>query len=268
MSDLKQEQVRKFEDLFGMYSGYVIDFSNKTFEEFIKESVNVSIYNGHYDYYTCSKANLLRKFIKIESNYRVKKLLNDLLDYWKQKTDDFLKHRESFYECKNILTDLEERTTIENINSLFKFDDNDDFKIISNSIREYIDKDRPELALDRLHTYMIKYMKRICDNHGLKYSKKETLNALLGKFNKWLKSQCFIESSITYKIVGSSIKILEQFNSIRNDKSLAHDNDLLNYNESLLIFNNICNTVAFLNSLEEYIETRIKESNKNGIIYL
>jgi hypothetical protein len=44
MSSLKAIEKRVFEDLFGMASGYVLDFSNNTFAEFFRETANIDIY--------------------------------------------------------------------------------------------------------------------------------------------------------------------------------------------------------------------------------
>ena len=51
-------------------------------------------------------------------------------------------------------------------------------------------------------------------------------------------------------ILKSSISVLDAFNDVRNNRSFAHDNDILNYSESLLIFRNICAVVSFLQELE------------------
>ena len=51
MSDLTSIEKRKLERLFGMGSGYVLDFSNRTFEEFVVETTRREIYaNPQYDY--------------------------------------------------------------------------------------------------------------------------------------------------------------------------------------------------------------------------
>jgi len=56
------------------------------------------------------------------------------------------------------------------------------------------------------------------------------------------------------KILKYSINLIEAFNDIRNNKSLAHDNPILNYQESILIFNNISNTIKFIESIENRIK--------------
>lgn len=44
---------------------------------------------------------------------------------------------------------------------------------------------------------------------------------------------------MTECILKSSISTLEAFNRVRNEQSFAHDNSILNYDESLLIFNHV-----------------------------
>ena len=55
---------------------------------------------------------------------------------------------------------------------------------------------------------------------------------------------------MTERILKSSISTLEAFNDIRNNKSFAHDNPLLNYDEALLIFNHVASVIRFITELE------------------
>lgn len=64
-----------------MATGYVLDFTNRTFEEFIRESTRRNIWDARYEYGSGSKANRLRAFWTKEENELVGKLLNALLDY-------------------------------------------------------------------------------------------------------------------------------------------------------------------------------------------
>jgi hypothetical protein len=54
---------------------------------------------------------------------------------------------------------------------------------------------------------------------------------------KCLKAEGRIDSEMTERILKSSISLLEAFNHVRNHQSFAHDNPVLNYEESRLIFN-------------------------------
>src|SRR5579863_9046884 len=80
MSNLSNLEKRKFEKLLGMSSGYVLDFSNRTFTEFITDSTGLNIYDARYDYGSGSKANRLRKFWQVEKDGVVAKLMEDILD--------------------------------------------------------------------------------------------------------------------------------------------------------------------------------------------
>lgn len=55
MSDLSNSEKRKFERLLDMGSGYVLNFSNRTFEEFFIDNIGRSIYDSRYDYGSGSK---------------------------------------------------------------------------------------------------------------------------------------------------------------------------------------------------------------------
>ncbi len=81
MANLTYVERRKLEQFLGMSSGYVLDFSNRTFAEFVSESTGRNIYDPAYDYGSGSKANRLRAFWQKEENLLVGKLMNDMLDY-------------------------------------------------------------------------------------------------------------------------------------------------------------------------------------------
>lgn len=86
MSSLKIVERQCFEDLFGMSSGYVLDFTNPTFSEFFRESARVDIYSDKYAVNGDSKAKRLRAFISLEPDALVGKVLSDLVEYWRYKT--------------------------------------------------------------------------------------------------------------------------------------------------------------------------------------
>lgn len=72
---------RVLEEFFGMGSGYVLNFSDRTFGEFVHEAVDIEIHSDEYSIHGLSKAKKLRAFWEIESDYLVGRLLNALIDY-------------------------------------------------------------------------------------------------------------------------------------------------------------------------------------------
>jgi hypothetical protein len=111
MSDLTSIEKLKLETLLDMGGGYVLDFSNKTFQEFILENSNIDIYDDKYYFQSGSKANRLRAFWKEESNQIVGRLLESLLEFWRVKRlidKQGIRSEEHslFNECKNIVERL------------------------------------------------------------------------------------------------------------------------------------------------------------------
>lgn len=260
MAELNYKEKFAIEKLFDMPTGYVMDFSNRTFEEFIYDSVKINIYSEKYFYDSGSKANRLRAFIKEEPSYKVGQLISALLDYWHIKAKakeygfDFEKNESIYKECLKVANRLKEETVVEEIEAIKEVEDDKDFNLLAKSIKESIDKDEPEVALDRLHTYLMKFVRQLCTKHQIELKKEESLNAIYGKYIKFLVSNDLLESKMSENILKYSINILESFNDIRNNKSLAHDNKILNYEESILIFNNVTNSLKFIESIEQKIE--------------
>src|SRR5262245_19040867 len=64
-----------------MGSGYVLDFSNRTFAEFMIDTARVDPYDAKYNAFSGSgsKANLLRAIWKVEPNHVVGKVLAEML---------------------------------------------------------------------------------------------------------------------------------------------------------------------------------------------
>jgi hypothetical protein len=81
MSSLTNIEKRKLEKLLDMGGGYVLDFSNRTFAEFVYDSTGLDVDDIRYNYASGSKANRLRAFWQVEDDHTVGKLLADLLEH-------------------------------------------------------------------------------------------------------------------------------------------------------------------------------------------
>jgi hypothetical protein len=82
MNGLTHIDKQKLERELGMGSGYVLDFSNRTFEEFFREVVGVQIYDSYYDYGSGSKANRMRAFWRVATDKQLIRLFKGLLEGW------------------------------------------------------------------------------------------------------------------------------------------------------------------------------------------
>ena len=239
-----------------MSTGYVLDFSDRTFQEFIADSIGKDIYDEKYNHGSGSKANRLRGFWLNETDYNIGILLDKLLEYWLHKVqigeiNQDKSDKALYEECSKIVKSLKSENPVDNLDALKPNSEEKDFSVLAQLIRESIEKNEPENALDRLHTFTIKYVRQLCDNQGIAYDKDTPLHSLFGGYIKSIDKIGIIESEMTKRILKSSISVLEAFNDVRNNKSFAHDNPVLNYNESILIFNDISNVIRFLEAIEK-----------------
>jgi len=78
MANLTFSEKQLIESVLGMSSGYVLDFSNRDFEEFMKDVVK---YNIYAKYPGLSKAKMLREFIKDEAETYVGKAIVMLINH-------------------------------------------------------------------------------------------------------------------------------------------------------------------------------------------
>lgn len=107
MSSLKTIDRQPFEDLLGMSSGYVLDFTDATFASFFAESVRRNIHDEPYTKYGGSKAKKLRAFWDIESDAIVGKTLGELVDLWEYKNPDAsTKDKATAKRCRDIIARL------------------------------------------------------------------------------------------------------------------------------------------------------------------
>src|SRR5262245_41751154 len=85
MSSMTTKDKSYLEKLFGMNSGYVLDFSDSTMAHFFADTIDVDIHDNKYRTYGSSKAKKLREFWRLEPDHVVGKSLVALLDHFKSK---------------------------------------------------------------------------------------------------------------------------------------------------------------------------------------
>lgn len=268
MAELTRIQKIRLERVFEMGGGYVLDFSNRTFEDFFLETLGIEIYDDKYlNEYSGSKANRLREFWKKENNYLVGESIIKLLEYRKAiegtsvNLDESIKD-EDVEHCYQIGFKLRDEIGVAEVDAIRPIEDTRDYKLLADSIRAHIQKNQPEAGLDRLHTYIVAFIRSLCTKHQIQFEKKESLNAIFGKYVKFLDRSEMIDSDMTRKILKFSISILDAFNYVRNNRSLAHDNEsIINYSESILIFNNLNGLIKFIQELEGKLDKEENELN-------
>lgn len=88
-----------FERLFGMETGYVLDFTNYTYQRFVADTININVYKK---YHGLSKAKILRAIIDDYDNVTVGKLLLGLMQYMQARELVADEKKEIFQKCTEI----------------------------------------------------------------------------------------------------------------------------------------------------------------------
>lgn len=261
MAEIDWAEEETLAQLFKMSGGYVLDFSNWTFSSFF-ERHRIDIDNERYFQEGGSKGRRMRAFLKLDPDHAVGKVIKSMIDYGAAKGlfDDLANAPQLIESGRRIAARLMEKQPVADIEALIEGGDGRDLEQIVEHIRRDIDDGHPEAALDRLHTYMVKYIRRLCQRHGIEYKSDTVLHSLLGLYSRKLHEGGHIETKMSTVILRETGKVLDAFNDVRNNHSYAHDNDLLGSAESLFILNNVAATVRFLNELEAGISNQQSEA--------
>lgn len=129
------------------------------------------------------------------------------------------------------------------------------FETLSRDIYDALSKNEPTLVLDRLHTYSTKFLREICEKHGIDVANPSgnhyPLHSLIGQLAKFYRGNNMFQSEFAETALKMNISIFEKYNDIRNMNSYAHDNEVLNKSESAYVVSIVTATLTFLRSIEE-----------------
>jgi hypothetical protein len=141
---------------------------------------------------------------------------------------------------------------LEGIDSFTPNQQDENFDVLAREVRAAIEGGTPELGLDRLHTFALKYIRTIYERHfGRAPNQTATANALLGEFANDLRQKGIVQSKMSSEILKSSARVLDEFNYVRNNQTLAHDNpELINKEEAYFIYQSVAASIRFLRSFE------------------
>jgi Abortive infection C-terminus len=253
MANLSYAEKRTLEEFLQMGGGYVCNFSNRTFQEFVHDSTGLDIYTDNIGGYG-SKASRLRFFWSRQPDHVVGKLLRDLVNL--HDGDSALKQK-----CSDIADRLLQSAPIQEAEVISVLSEREEFERLAKEVLDSIQRNDPESGLDRLHTFAIAFTRSLCEKRGIKVERDKPLHSIFGEYVKKLKELKLIESQMTERILKSSISVLDAFNDVRNNQSLAHDNPVLNRNESLLIFNHVTSAIRFVWALEQSIADKAGEED-------
>ncbi|MGO6818974.1 abortive infection family protein [Rhizobium ruizarguesonis] len=245
----------KLEQALNMGEGYVLDFSDRTFNDFFYDTLGIDpetegrLFNGR----GTSKAKRLRSFIERAPASSVAKLLRGLWDYRGSIVTRARTPAEQGMEASYFITVGRFEGVSQDIDTsaIESFEPNETLDELVASIRRDLDAKKPHAALDRLHTYCMKRFASLVRKHGGgDCGNDDPLHSRVGRYVRFLGAQRNL-TQMSERIIKSSISVFEAMNEIRNDKSLAHDNpDLIDPDEARFIFDSVTAILRYIKSVD------------------
>jgi Abortive infection C-terminus len=251
MVTLKHSEMRVFDDAFDMHGGYVLNFSDRTMAEFFDDEFRISIYDEKYKFNGTSKAKHFRAFIATEDAYTVVRVLRRLWEH--RESIPIYQQAESAAHVKSRLFSLIDKIegggSIPTTDVIERFTRDETLEELVEAINRDIGANKPSAALDRLHTYCMKKFGHLLEKRGVVWDRAEPLHSRVGKYVKALQQERELRE-MTLQSIKSAIGIFEKYNHVRNNQSLAHDNELLDQAEARFIYDTVTAFLRFVKGVE------------------
>jgi hypothetical protein len=251
MVALKHAQMRTIDDAFDMHGGYVLDFSDRTMREFFDDEFSIDIYDTKYSINGSSKAKHVRAFVSVEDAPTVVRVMRALWTY-RENCQNY-QHRPASDSVKDkffeLLSYLDGQNHASRTDAIERFERSETLEELVSAIERDIVANKPVAALDRLHTYCAKKFGHLLTLRGITWDREEPLHSRVGKYFKALSQERELRP-MTSQIIKNSIAVFDKFNQIRNNQSLAHDNELLDAAEARFIYDSVTAILRFLKSIE------------------
>ena len=119
--------------------------------------------------------------------------------------------------------------------------------------------EKPDVALDRVHTYCVKRFRHLLAARSQTFDSSTPLDALFGAYGRLLKDAGAV-SEFALPTLRVQHKLFEALNHVRNKRSLAHDNDLLDPSESQFVIDSVLASLAFIERIEAAREKALAET--------
>lgn len=257
MVQLKRSQVRVIEEAMAYPRGlgYVLDLSDSTILEFFEDELGIDFEDRRYEANGTSKRKRLLTFIALEDAYAVAKVLRAL---WDRREGlirraggavDEAAEQETKRKFLEIVADIEGISEIPRTDALDRYAHDRTLDELIGDIERDLQANKPEAAMDHLHTYCMKKFAHLLQTRGIECGDDEALHARFGKYRKELLKERDL-NPFTDRALKSAISLFDSYNDIRNNHSFAHDNPILEPAEARYVFDTISAILVFLRAVE------------------
>jgi hypothetical protein len=246
MVDLKHSDIKIIDEAFQADPGYALNFTDRSFAEYFDDEFGVDIDQPDYRTGGGSKMNRLRTFFRVTDAALASRVMRNLCEYRESYRPFDPKVKERIY---GLVARIEGKSEIARTDALDRFVPGETLEELIGSIERDIAADRPAAALDRLHTYCAKKFGHLLDKRGVAWTRNEPLHSRVGKYVKAVNEEQSLQE-MTLQILKNAIGVFDKFNHIRNNQTLAHDNDLLHKAEARFIFDSVSAVLRFIRTVD------------------
>lgn len=236
----------------GMTDGYVLNFSDRTFNDFVRLHFSIDATAPIYTVDGTSKAKRLRALLRSLVPGAQAKMLRKFWEHRQRSSNGGLNSTldpRTQADFLAMIVKLEGADQPIDIEIVERFSGDPTLGELVEAIQREILANRPHTALDRLHTYTMKKFADLLDRENIEVGHNDALHSRAGRYINHLRQEEKI-SKYSEKIAKSVVNVMEQFNHIRNNNSLAHDNEILSLAEGSYVFETILSLLRFIKSLD------------------
>lgn len=242
-----------FDQIFYSGGGYVLDFSDRTMAEWFEETFDLNIFQERFQIVGQSKGKTLRGFVEVAEPRFVAQVMRALWDYRcslaDYREDDAEEEARLADWLKRFANELEAASTMKLEDALTDFSRDTTLPKLRAAIANDLVAEKPDVALDRVHTYCVKRFRHLLSERGPPVDAKTPLHAIFGAYGKLLRDSGEV-TEFALPTLRVQHKLFESLNDARNKRSFAHDNDLLSISEAQFLIDCVLSSLAFIERIE------------------
>ena len=269
LSVIDREIIYKFFDISGGYvlsDLYRVTQKNKTMtQKIIFDATGIDIFNDSD--FKLSQQKAIEKIIETQKPSAVADMLKGFYDFVMCNKQEYLRsysswcYEDKFYELSEnvgeIIKKIRATSNIKELPSL----DNIGLRILEKDLNRNIENQEYVLVIDRLHTYSLFFLEKLCKNNGLQPQKDPKGHIMFDDMLTQLQNK-FETNNILNNFDKETIKsaktLLQKYNEVRNKQSFAHPNKTLENAKAKYVVESIISLLGYLTELS-------KESKKSEI---
>ncbi len=244
--------------LFGISDGYIFKYwtdrgtyNKNTTHQLILDSCGIDIYKDK-PYKELSQQKCVERIWGTDNPQMIANLLASLSEYFCFAMGTDFWSDEDNYDYRQVEEIIKRLRSMQTVS--LPQQETFELKLILSDIESNINAGKPELVIDRLHTFATKYIRQICQSHNIPIADEKgdhySLDSLVAKLKTWYEQENYFESEFSVVAIRNSINTFAKYNDLRNNRSAAHPNQLLQTAEAEYAVKIVADTLMFIDKIE------------------